>query len=110
MYGISVFLGEEITNDTIIYIKKMKALGFDGIFTSLHIPEDDTSLYRQRLTDLGAIAKAEKMKIMVDISGEALKRAGFSFDELEPLIELGVTGLRMDYGITIEQMAHASLS
>ena len=22
MYGISVFLGEEITNDTIIYIKK----------------------------------------------------------------------------------------
>ena len=48
MYGISVFLGEEITNDTIIYIKKMKALGFDGIFTSLHIPEDDTSLYRQR--------------------------------------------------------------
>lgn len=30
MYGISVFLGEEITNDTIIYIKKMKALGFDG--------------------------------------------------------------------------------
>ena len=32
------------------------------------------------------------MKIMVDISGEALKRAGFSFDELEPLIELGVTG------------------
>ena len=73
MYGISVFLGEEITNDTIIYIKKMKALGFDGIFTSLHIPEDDTSLYRQRLTDLGAIAKAEKMKIMVDISGEALK-------------------------------------
>ena len=37
----------------------MKALGFDGIFT-LHIPEDDTSLYRQRLTDLGAIAKAEK--------------------------------------------------
>ena len=26
MYGISVFLGEEITNDTIIYIKKMKAL------------------------------------------------------------------------------------
>ncbi|EOA7302590.1 DUF871 domain-containing protein [Enterococcus faecalis] len=108
MYGISVFLGEEITNDTIIYIKKMKALGFDGIFTSLHIPEDDTSRYRQRLTDLGAIAKAEKMKIMVDISGEALKRAGFSFDELEPLIELGVTGLRMDYGITIEQMAHAS--
>ena len=47
------------------------------------------------------------MKIMVDISGEALKERVF-FDELEPLIELGVTGLRMDYGITIEQMAHAS--
>ena len=30
------------------------------VFSLLHIPEDDTSLYRQRLTDLGAIAKAEK--------------------------------------------------
>ena len=30
------------------------------VFSLLYIPEDDTSLYRQRLTDLGAIAKAEK--------------------------------------------------
>jgi len=108
MYGISVFLGDELTPKTIQYIKQMKTLGFDGIFTSLHIPEDDFTLYRKRLTELGAIAKAEGMKVMVDISGAALKRVGFSFDELDPLIEIGVTGLRMDYGITIEQMAHAS--
>ena len=34
----------------------MKALGFDGIFTSTH-SEDDTSLYRQRLTDLGQLLR-----------------------------------------------------
>ena len=108
MFGISIFLGEELTTETVTYIKKMKAIGFDGIFTSLHIPEDDASLYSQRLAELGAIAKAEQMKVMVDISGEALKRAGFSFDDLDSLTAMGVTGLRMDYGITNQQMALAS--
>lgn len=54
------------------------------------------------MIDLGVIVKVEKMKIMVDILGEVLKRVGFFFDELEFLIELGVIGFWMDYGIMIE--------
>jgi hypothetical protein len=108
MYGISVFLGTDLTAETVQSIQQTKAVGFQGIFTSLHIPEDDFTLYRKRLTDLGAIAKAEGLKLMVDISGEALMRAGFSLDDLAPLVEIGVTGLRMDYGITVAQMAQAS--
>lgn len=46
--------------------------------------------------------------MMVDISTNSLKRVDFSFDKLESLIELGVTGLRIDHDITIEQIAHAS--
>ena len=42
---------------------------------------------------------------MVDISGEALSRAGFSFEELKPLKKIGVTGLRMDYQISNKQIA-----
>lgn len=42
---------------------------------------------------------------MVDISGEALKRAGFSLEDLTPLKAIGVTGLRMDYHISNQQIA-----
>ncbi|WP_086347357.1 DUF871 domain-containing protein [Candidatus Enterococcus clewellii] len=108
MYGISVFLGQEMTAETKCYIRQMSGTGFKGIFTSLHIPEEDASLYLERLRKLGAIAKSEKMKLMVDISGDALERAGFSFERINELLELGVTGLRMDYAITNEQMAKLS--
>ncbi|WP_271489630.1 DUF871 domain-containing protein [Enterococcus sp. 5H] len=108
MYGISVFLGEEITNQTRNYIQKMQQIGFEGIFTSLHIPEDDASLYAERLKELGRIAKVNQMKLMVDISGEALMRAGFSFEDLDEIIAIGVTGLRMDYAISNQKIAEAS--
>ncbi|WP_348922903.1 DUF871 domain-containing protein [Enterococcus rotai] len=108
MYGISVFLGEEITDDTRNYIQKMSEVGFNGIFTSLHIPEDDSALYRQRLRALGSIAQKLDMKLMVDISGEALIRAGFSFDRLDEITSIGVTGLRMDYAISNQVIAEAT--
>lgn len=108
MYGISVFLGEEITNQTRTYIQEMKQIGFEGIFTSLHIPEDDASLYAERLKELGHIAKVNQMKLMVDISGKALMRAGFSFENLDEIMAIGVTGLRMDYAISNQKIAEAS--
>ncbi|MBP1045484.1 DUF871 domain-containing protein [Enterococcus sp. BWM-S5] len=108
MYGISVFLGQDITAETESYIRQMSNTGFKGIFTSLHIPEDDASLYLQRLRKLGAIAKEEGMELMVDISGDALERAGFSFERIEELLAVGVTGLRMDYDISNRQIAELS--
>ena len=45
---------------------------------------------------------------MVDISGQALEKAGFSIDRVEELQELGVTGLRMDYHISNETIAQVS--
>lgn len=108
MYGISVFLGQDMTVDTEQYIRRMSSIGFKGIFTSLHIPEDDASQYLARLKQLGAIAKSEKLELMVDISGEALERAGFSFERINELLDTGVTGLRMDYAISNKQIAALS--
>ncbi|WP_321384878.1 MupG family TIM beta-alpha barrel fold protein [uncultured Enterococcus sp.] len=105
MYGISVFLGQDMTAETESYIRQMSTAGFKGIFTSLHIPEEDAALYSDRLKKLGEIAKAKKMTLMVDISGDALDRAGFSFERIDQLLEAGVTGLRMDYAISNQQMA-----
>lgn len=108
MYGISIFLSEEMTDETRTYIEKMSEIGFKGIFTSLHIPEDDAALYAQRLKELGQIAQNTDMKLMVDISGEAINRAGFSFERLDEILSIGVTGLRMDYAISNQEIAKAS--
>ena len=45
---------------------------------------------------------------MVDISGNALEKAGFSINRLKELKDLGVTGLRMDYHISNETIAKVS--
>ena len=94
MFGFSVFMNADLTTTDIDAIEEMALQGFSGIFTSMHIPEDDAASYRQRLTTLGEIAKKNRLSLMVDISGEALAKAGFSYKELNELTERGVTGLR----------------
>ncbi|KAF1300942.1 DUF871 domain-containing protein [Enterococcus sp. JM9B] len=108
MFGFSVFMNEELTQEMFDYIEEMAQAGFKGIFTSMHIPEDDAAHYRQRLSVLGRQAKKRQLDLMVDISGEALQRAGFSFEGIEELLALGVTGLRMDYAISNHQIAKLS--
>ncbi|MDT2614488.1 DUF871 domain-containing protein [Enterococcus dongliensis] len=108
MFGFSIFLNESFTDQTKYDIEAMAQNGFSGIFTSLHIPEEDTTQYRKRLIELGAIVKREHLTLMVDISGDALNRAGFSFERVDELKEIGVTGLRMDYHISNQQIAELS--
>lgn len=110
MFGFSVFLNEDVTNETVEYIKEMAQNGFSGMFTSLHIPEDDVKQYRKRLIELGELAKNNQLELMVDISGEALERAGFSFKDTAELKAIGVTGLRMDDQISNQQIAQLSQS
>lgn len=86
----------------------MAECGFIGVFTSLHIPEENTALYSSRLRELGKLCQEYNLELMVDISGDALERAGFSLQQMNQLIELGVTGLRMDYHISNAQIAKLS--
>ena len=105
MFGFSVFMNEQIDEQKRCYIGEMAKSGFTGIFTSMHIPEDDASAYKERLAAIGEEAKRHNLDLMVDISGVALQTAGFAADDLSALVELGVTGLRMDFHISNEQMA-----
>lgn len=43
VFGFSVFLNEDLTKDYEDYIFKMQQAGFQGIFTSIHIPEDEVN-------------------------------------------------------------------
>lgn len=98
MFGFSVFLNEEVKQD---YLLSMYQAGFKGIFTSIHIPEDDASAYVERLKEVGDFAREHEMEFVVDISEEALANIGLSFNKLENLHEMyGLTGIRADYGIS----------
>lgn len=108
MFGFSIFLNQALTDSDKTYIAELAALGFTGVFTSLHIPEDDANAYKERLTALGTETKKADLELMVDISGDAVTKAGFSFERPEELLQLGVTGLRMDYHISNQQIAALS--
>lgn len=108
MYGFSFYLNNEVDQLSEKQLRLMKQVGFSGLFTSLHIPEDDATLYRKRIKKLGELAKNNQLDLMVDISGGALEKAGFSIDHLSELVTMGITGLRMDDGFSMETIADCS--
>ncbi|WP_050180337.1 DUF871 domain-containing protein [Domibacillus robiginosus] len=108
MFGISVYLSEDIGEKQRAYIKKAKQHGFGWIFTSLHIPEDNTSALRGRFSQLAKIAQETEMELFADVSPASLEQIGLSIDRAEELTEWGVTGLRVDYGIAAKQIAALS--
>lgn len=104
MYGFSIFLNEDITEAVKNYIRDMHEIGFKGIFSSIHIPEDNPDFYLDRLGQLGAVASEYGMELTIDVSGNALVQLGVSYDDLSPLLELGITAIRVDYDVTHEEM------
>lgn len=111
MFGLSIFLGDELTQERKRYLKQMKEAGFTKVFTSLHIPEEDAEQYLVRLSELGALMKKLEMELVADVSKGALAKIGvcdFSAEELKQLKEKGVDGLRVDYGFSNQEIAFMS--
>lgn len=108
MYGFSIFFNEDITDSVKKYIREMHSIGFQGIFSSIHIPEDNPDFYLDRLGQLGAVAQEYGMELTIDVSGNALEKLGISYEDLSPLLELGVTAIRVDYEVTHEEMHQIS--
>lgn len=108
MKGLSVYLSEPLTPQFKIWIGRMREIGFTSMFTSLHIPEDDTSVYTERLRDLGTLARKLDMELFADIAPTSLAALGKTWDDAHTLVEWGVTGLRVDYGVTPKQVADLS--
>lgn len=109
MLGFSIFLGEDLSEKTFQYMQRMKAANFTGIFTSLHIPEDDASQYLNRVQRLGKAARELELTLMVDISAKALEAIGVKIErDVSTLKDMGITGVRMDYGIEMATIAAVS--
>lgn len=108
MLGFSVYLNKKIDDKTRDYIRKMKNNGFEGIFTSIHIPEEDIDSYKQNLQELGKIAKDHHLSVMVDIDQSSLKKLKISMNTIPALKKSGITGLRIDDKLPIEKIAELS--
>ncbi|PFH86922.1 MupG family TIM beta-alpha barrel fold protein [Bacillus sp. AFS088145] len=108
MLGISIYLSEKNIEKTKKYIEVAKQNGFQSIFTSLHIPEDDPSTYKSLLKLLGTWAIENEMELMADISAKSLTHLGLDYSSVSELQNWGVTGLRVDYGLHEKQIADLS--
>ncbi|WP_152658155.1 DUF871 domain-containing protein [Oceanobacillus sp. CFH 90083] len=108
MYGVSIFLNEGSPEIWESYLQEMSQAGAAGIFTSLHIPEDDPAVYQERLKALGGLAKKYQMELVADVSPKSLSYLGYDWETAAGLIRWGVTGLRVDYGIEEEIIAQLS--
>jgi len=108
MKGLSIYLNEPITDETNEWLQRMRTVGFMSLFTSLHIPEDDSSLYVERLQALGRVAKTLGYELVADIAPASLATLGKTWETAATLTDWGVTGLRLDYGISPQQIATLS--
>ncbi|KXY87152.1 MULTISPECIES: DUF871 domain-containing protein [Bacillus cereus group] len=108
MLGVSIYLSKERVKKQEEWLKVAKKNGFLSIFTSLHIPEDDPNTYKELIQILGKQALENEMELMVDVSQKSLHHLGMTYENVEELVEWGITGLRMDYGITPKEIARVS--
>ncbi len=108
MIGLSVYLGTKPFTEHEARIRDMHEAGFRSIFTSLHIPENESSVYKEEIRQLGRLAQELGMELMVDVSPSALETLGLTWDRAGELTDWGISGLRLDYGIAPETIASLS--
>lgn len=99
MIGISFYLNDPLAAEKIREAGKM---GVKKAFTSLHIPEDKGDLAAEAKSLLEA-ARQEGIQVYADVSAETPSR--LNLNSMNDLPSLGITGLRLDDGFSLEEMA-----
>jgi uncharacterized protein len=104
--GISVFVGMNYSlMENMDYIIKAKKLGFTTIFTSLHIPEANYEKAIEEFKEIAKLSKTLEMNIMADISPRAFKYLGADMNNLETIKNIGISGVRVDFGFSAREIA-----
>ena len=99
--GISVFLGlGRSLDDALSYLEQARKLGYDRLFTSLHLPEADSVALLADCRELIRSAGEHGFKVTADISPATFKLLDASLENLAPLKSLGLSSLRPDYGFS----------
>ena len=108
MLGISIYLNEK-EEENYRRIEEASRYGFDKIFTSLHIPEDDNKDKQAELFKrICDYAKKFSMNVYGDFGPDSFKRLNLSLDEIDKIYDFGLSGIRVDYGYSDEKIGELS--
>ena len=108
MLGFSIYLNRDLTADDYNYILAMRNAGLTTIFTSLHIPEDDPKVILKRLAELTKWSKNLETAVIADVSESGMARLGLTLENEEQIESLGLSGLRIDDGVSPATVAKLS--
>ena len=73
MLGFSYYLNDPLNEKTEKYFATMASHTFQEVFTSLHIPEDDSNNKSQRMQDLMKLAEYNGLSVVVDVDKASLQ-------------------------------------
>ncbi len=100
MVGISLYMGMGYSlADNLEYLEKASELGIKEVFTSLHIPEADSNVYKEA-EEILLKAKQLGMTVTADISKHYIDRIDIKKYDLY--------ALRLDFGFTVKEIAGLS--
>jgi hypothetical protein len=104
--GISVFVGMNYSlEENKQFILKAKDYGYTGVFTSLHIPEANYEKAIEEFKEIASLCHSLNMNIIADISPRAFTYLGADMNNLKVLKDMGIYGVRVDFGFTPEEIA-----
>lgn len=104
--GISVFVGMNYSlEENKQFIIKAKKYGYSGVFTSLHIPEANYEKAIEEFKEMASLCRSLEMNIIADISPRAFGYLGADMNNLKVLKDMGIYGVRVDFGFTPEEIA-----
>lgn len=108
MLGASLYLSEGIENNK-VYINNLDKIGVKHIFTSLHIPEDDTEKTLSVISELTKLTNEKDIDLITDVSSGTLEQHRIDkSDAVRFFKDLGIQSLRIDYGFTFEEIKQFS--
>lgn len=104
MLGASLYLAEGLEKN-LSFIDRMHEAGVQTIFTSMHIPEDDPAKTLESLKQVTEKMNQYGMELMTDVSSDTFGIFNVEKEKAtEFFTDLGVSSLRMDYGISYQEM------
>lgn len=109
--GISAFVGMGHSLETIQnYLELAKDYGYTRLFTSLHIPEANSTVMLSDFHKFVAYAVNLGYSITADISPRACIMLGAEGTDFSALKKLGLSAIRLDDGFSPEQIAAMSVT
>lgn len=91
---------------SLAYLELAQQAGFTRLFTSLHIPEADSSSLLSEFRQIAATAVALGFRITADISPRTFRLLDADLEHLDPIRALGLDALRLDFGFSPAEIAY----